>query len=333
MGYLLVVAAGLLQGSFMVPMKFTRRWEWENTWLVFATTAYLVWPWLIAWVTIPPLAATFESTSTRCFVVVGLFGLGWGLGALTFGLGIAMVGVGLGFTIILGLAASAGTLIPLAVLYPEKLLQTRGCLTMGALVLVLGGIASCSWAGKLRQVEQSADQQKDKSSFGLGLVVCGVSGLLSSCGNLGFAFGGEVIEKAIQHGTAESMAGNSLLALITIPLFLVNAIYCFWLLRKRRTGGLFFERETGSHWVLVATMGLLWIGGFFCYAPGVRVLGPLGTSVGWAIMLSVMVITANLSGFLTGEWSGAGRKAYTFLLGGTAMLLVAIGAVGYANRL
>jgi L-rhamnose-H+ transport protein len=333
MGYLLVVAAGVLQGSFMVPMKFTRRWEWENTWLGFATTAYLVWPWLIAWATIPHLLTTFASTSTRCFILVELFGLGWGLGALTFGLGIAMVGVSLGFTIILGLAASAGALIPLVVLDPEKLLQGRGLLTMGALVLVLVGIALCSWAGSLRQPAPSAGQEQGKSNFGLGLVVCSASGLLSSCGNLGFAFGGEVIRRAIQHGTAESMAGNSLWAVITIPLFLVNAVYCFWLLKKRRTAGLFFARGTGFHWLLAATMGLLWIGGFLCYAPGVRLLGPLGTSVGWAMMLSVMVITANLSGFLTGEWRGASRKAYGLLLGGVAILIVAIGAVGYANRL
>jgi hypothetical protein len=53
------------------------------------------------------------------------------------------------------------------------------------------------------------------------------------------------------------MAGNSLWALITMPLFLVNAVYGFWLLRKRRTAGLFLARVTGFHWLLAATMGLL----------------------------------------------------------------------------
>jgi hypothetical protein len=26
-------------------MKWARNWEWENTWLVFASTAYLLCPW------------------------------------------------------------------------------------------------------------------------------------------------------------------------------------------------------------------------------------------------------------------------------------------------
>ena len=333
MGYLLVIAAGVLQGSFMLPMKFTRRWAWENTWLGFSTTAYLVWPWLLAWATLPHLAAILTSTSHRSLVLVELFGLGWGLGALTFGLGVDMLGMGLGFTIILGLSASAGSLIPLVVFSSEKLLRLQGLLTVAALALVTGGIALCSWAGKLRDAQQSALRLEGKSSFGLGLVVCIASGLLSSSGNLGFAFGGEVIQRAIEHGAAESMAGNSLWALITIPLFLINGIYCSWLLKKRKTGGRFFEAGAGLYWVLAASMGLLWIAGFVCYAPGARLLGPLGTSVGWAAMLSTMVITANLEGFITGEWKDAGRKAYGFLLAGVGILLMAIGVVGYANHL
>jgi L-rhamnose-H+ transport protein len=79
-------------------------------------------------------------------------------------------------------------------------------------------------------------------------------------------------------------------------------------------------------------MGLLWIAGFVCYAPGTRRLGALGTSVGWSIMMSAMVIAANLWGFLTGEWKGARRRAHGFLIGGVAMLILAIGMVGYANH-
>jgi hypothetical protein len=129
------------------------------------------------------------------------------------------------------------------------------------------------------------------------------------------------------------MAGNSLWAFITMPVFLVNATYCCWLLKTRRTGSRFFEPGTQLNWVLAMSMGLLWIGGFVCYAPGVRLLGPLGLSVGWAIMVSVMDIAANIAGFFTGEWKGASRKAYVFLLGGTITLLVAISVVGYANHL
>lgn len=316
----------------MLPMKFTRDWAWENTWLVFATTAYLVWPWTLALTTIPHLGEVYASTSARSLLLVTLFGVGWGLGTLTFGLGVDKLGLALGFTVIIGLTAAIGSLIPLVVLSPEKLGQPQGLWTIAALVLVLIGIAICSWAGKLRDVALNPGKTAQHHSYALGLAICIASGLLSACGNLGFAFGGEVIQKAIAQGAAESLAGNSLWALITVPLFLCNAVYCARLLKKRGTGPLFFRSETQYYWILSPLMGALWIAGFVCYAPGARRLGSLGTSVGWSVMMSTMVMTANLWGLLTGEWRGASRRALRFLIAGVVILMLAICVVGYANH-
>lgn len=317
----------------MLPMKFTRKWAWENTWFVFALTAYLLWPWTLAWLTLPKLGATFASTSPRTLTLIGLFGVGWGLGALTFGLGVDILGLALGFTVIIGLAATAGALIPMAVLSPGKLTQPQGLLTIVALVLVLLGIALCSWAGKRREDQAVSGKDKPRASYLLGLIICIASGLLSSSGNLGFAFGGEVIKKALEHGAAESLAGNALWALITLPLFVCNAGYSIWLLNKHGTGRLFLGRGTIAYWLLAGSMGALWIAGFACYAPGARQLGSLGSSVGWAIMMSAMVITANLWGLLTGEWRAASQKAKRELAVGVVLLVLAICVVGYANQL
>lgn len=331
-GYLLVIAAGFLQGTFMLPMKFTRRWAWENTWLVYSATAYLIWPWLFVFFTLPHPAEAFLATSWRSLIMVEVFGVGWGIGAITFGLGVDMLGLALGFAIIIGLVAAAGALIPMIVLSPEKLRQPQGLLTIAALAVVLVGVALCSWAGKLRNPEGASSEEKPRQSYTLGLAICLASGLLSSCANLGFAFGSEVVQRAIEQGAAESMAGNSLWALITLPLFASNVGYCVWLLRKRGTAKLFLEVGVRRYWVFAAVMGFLWIAGFVCYAPGARRLGSLGTSVGWSIMMSTMVITANLWGFLTGEWKGASRRAHTLLIGGVGLLILAICLVGYANQ-
>jgi L-rhamnose-H+ transport protein len=109
-------------------------------------------------------------------------------------------------------------------------------------------------------------------------------------------------------------------------------VYTIWLFSKHRTGSLFFLKGTTHYWILGATMGLLWIAGFVCYAPGARSLGALGVSIGWSIMMSAMVITANLWGLLTGEWRGTPHRALRVLAGGVAILIVAICVVGYANQ-
>jgi L-rhamnose-H+ transport protein len=332
MGYMLVLAAGIFQGSFMLPMKFTRRWAWENTWLVFSLTAYLIWPWLIAFLTLPKLGPIFAVTSSHSLALIALFGLGWGLGALTFGVGVDRLGLALGFAVIISLAASSGALIPLIILTPGKLAQPQGLLTIGALLLVLVGVALCSWAGKLRACLPASGEEKRRSSYAVGLAICIASGLLSSCGNLGFAFGNEVVQKAIEQGAAESMAANSLWALITVPLFVCNASYSLWLLRRCGSAKLFFLAGTRHYWVLAILMGLLWIAGFVSYAPGARRLGLLGPSVGWPIMMSTMVVTANLWGLLIGEWKDAGPKALQVLVIGVALLIIAICLLGYANQ-
>jgi len=333
MGYLLVVIAGILQGAFMLFMKTTKKWAWENTWFIYSSAGYLIFPWLFVLLTIPHPLGVMAATSPRSLLLVELFGLAWGIGSLTFGLGVTRLGMALGFTVIIGLAATAGALIPMVVMAPEKLGQPQGLLTLASLALVLFGLSLGSWAGKLREPEQQSTGNVPRSSFAVGLAICIVSGLLSSCANLGFTFGAEYVRRAIELGAAESMAGNSLWAPLTLPLFICNAGYCVWLMKKNKTGGLLVLQGTSHYWALAALMGLMWIGGFAIYAPATRLLGSLGTSVGWAMMMSTMVITANILGFITGEWKGASRKAYRLAVAGVAILILAICVVGYANLL
>ena len=333
MGYLLVIAAGMLQGAFILPMKSTKKWVWENTWFVYASAGFLIWPWLFVLLTIPHPLSVLTTTSLRSLLLVGVFGIGWGIGSVAFGLGVTRLGMALGFTIIIGLAATAGAFIPMAVMAPEKLGQPQGLLTLASLALVLFGLSLGSWAGKLREPEQEPTGNAPRSSFAVGLAICVVSGLLSSCANLGFTFGAEYVRRAMELGAAESMAGNSIWAPLTLPLFICNAVYCIWLMIKNKTGGLLLLKGTRHYWALAALMGFMWMSGFALYAPGTRRLGSLGTSVGWAVMMSTMVITANVLGFITGEWKGASRKAYSLAVAGVAMLILAIGVVGYANQL
>jgi len=333
MGYALVIAAGILQGAFILPMKLTKKWDWENTWFVYALTGFLIFPWLFLLLTIPHPATVLTTTSLRSLLLVEGFGLGWGIGATTFGLGVRRLGMALGYTIIIGLVATAGTLIPMAVMAPEKLGQPQGLLMLASLALVLIGLALCAWGGKLREPEHNSARNGPRSSFGAGLAICIASGLLSSCANLGFAFGGEYVRRAMELGAPESLAGNSIWAPLTLPLFFCNAGYCVWLMRRNKNGRLLLLKGTLCHWGLAGLMGLMWIGGFFLYAPGARRLGSLGTSVGWAVMMSTMVITANILGLISGEWKGASRKAYRLAVGGVAFLVLAICFVGYANQL
>lgn len=326
-GLVAVLAAGVLQGGFMLPMKWAKLWAWENTWLVFATTAYLLCPWVLVLASMPQIFQIYGATSPATLAGTVAFGFGWGAGAVTFGLGVAAIGMALGFAVILGTAATAGTLIPLVLLPHAAWPGSRVAITAASLAIMLVGVAVCSFAGKWKEAGTPG------GAYSRGVGLCVLSGLLSSCGNLGFVFGSEIIDKAQAMGAPARLAPNAVWALLTLALFLCNAGYAVILLRKNRTSSLFTKAGTARYFVFGLLMGVMWMGGFALYGPGSRALGELGPSLGWAILMSTMVIAANLLGLATGEWADAPGTARRRLAGGIALLLLAIIGLGYSNGL
>src|SRR6266403_5530710 len=125
-GIAIVTLAGILNGSFAAPMKLMQAWRWENSWLIFAFSGLIVFPWIINFATVPNVASVYAGASPATLIKVFLFGLLWGVGATLFGLAISRVGMALGFALILGITSSFGSLIPMAILHSEQLLAKRG---------------------------------------------------------------------------------------------------------------------------------------------------------------------------------------------------------------
>ena len=123
-GLALTPVSGTLMTCAIVPMKYARRWRWENIWLLYIGFGQVVFPLILVALTAPHAWTVYVSARPTAFTAAALFGFGWGIANVLSGIGYTMLGVGLGLTIILGLAASAGSLIPLAVLYPERLARS-----------------------------------------------------------------------------------------------------------------------------------------------------------------------------------------------------------------
>jgi hypothetical protein len=78
-------------------------------------------------------------------------------------------------------------------------------------------------------------------------------------------------------------------------------------------------------------MGVMWMAGIALYGAGARKLGPLGASLGWGILMSSMVLVANVFGLATGEWTSAPAASKRQLGYGVLLLVLAIAGLGYAN--
>ncbi len=82
----LMLVSGVMNGSFALPMRWARKWEWENTWLVFSAVALVALPAAIAFALIPNLGETYRSLSLVDLLPALGFGLLWGVGQATFGI-------------------------------------------------------------------------------------------------------------------------------------------------------------------------------------------------------------------------------------------------------
>ena len=327
-GLAFVLLGGVFQGSFALPMKRMPGWRWENTWLVYSVAGMFALPWLLVAATVPHPVAALKLASTSTIAEVALFGFGWGVGSTLFGLGIDRVGIGLGFAIILGVTASLGSLLPLAILNPRRLLSHQGYALMVGLILVLGGIVLCSVAGGRRERDASTTKQRDGSQFGLGLALCIASGVFSPMLNFSFVFGKELQELTLKSGARPQMASNLVWALALGTGFLANAGYCLYLLRKNRTWGLFGQASAPSaYWLGSFLMGFLWFAGIVVYGVGAAGLGALGGVIGWPLFMAMIIITANIWGALAGEWKGSPWATHAYSWGGIALLLLAIGII------
>src|SRR5712692_4744565 len=195
--------------------------------------------------------------STSTLIKVVSFGLLWGAGATLFGLCISRVGLALGFALILGITASFGSLIPMAILHPEELLLKRGvALIVGTIIMVLG-LVFLVLAGRTRERDLGTSGGA-RSGFTGGLVICILSGIFSSMMNFSFVFGDELRLRALRAGASNAMAANPIWALTVTGGFVANFLYCVYQLNKKRTWSVFREGNPSVYWPLGIAMGLLW---------------------------------------------------------------------------
>jgi L-rhamnose-H+ transport protein len=325
-----VILAGLLNGSFASPMKRLPAWRWENTWLVFACSGLLVFPWIINYLTVPRMPQVYSGASASTLVKVILFGALWGAGATLFGLGINRVGMALGFALILGITASFGSLLPLAILHPDQLLKMQGSTLLAGTAVMVIGLYLLAVAGRTRE-HDLGEQSGARSAFAAGLVLCILSGVFSSMINFSLVFGDELKLRALKAGASSAMAANPIWTLTVTAGFVVNCLYCAYLLSKNQTWSTFREGNLALYWPLGIATGILWFSGTVFYGTGAALLGPLGGIIGWPIFMTVDILAALFWGALTGEWRGASRRAVRYCWAGIAVLLLAIILISAAN--
>ncbi len=323
-GGLLIVAAGMVNAGFTLPLKRMRPWPWENAWLVWALSALVLFPLLAAVLTVPDLSAVYMQVDKGSLLMMCLYGMGWGMAQALLGLAVESIGVALGFSIVLGVSAAMGTLIPFLRLHSAMLLTHTGAKLLSGLALVVLGVGICAAAGQQREQELAKEPVRGASSFKIGLACALLSGLLASMMNVGISFAGPLLTLAAEHGARSIWCANVIWPPLLAGGALPNILYCIYLLRKNRGGKHYCAGGVRLCWWLSALMGVLWFGGHLLYGMGTSLLGTLGPVLGWPAYMSILVISASGYGFLWGEWRHVSARPIRLQLAGIAFLCIAV---------
>jgi L-rhamnose-H+ transport protein len=334
-GIAAVIASGVFNGSFTYPMKLAARWRWENIWLLFAFFGLLLMPAGVAFISVPTLGTVYSLSPPGA--VASALGLGviWGVGSLLFGLAVSALGISLGYAIVMGATAIFGTLVPALVLEPGLLFTLRGTLLVSSLVLIALGLGLFAVAGRDRERMQALGGSQarfltpNRTAFGKSAAIAVVSGVFSACFNIGFALTTEIAKTAEKMGASPSISSFAIWALIMPAGFLPTLLYCLRALKRNGSFGLF--REGAINWLYALVMGGAWILSVALYGAGAIWIGARGASIGWPVLMSVTVISANALGFAAGEWKGAPTRTRLNLSMGLAALLGAVYLAGLAG--
>lgn len=319
--------SGILTATFPVPMKLSRAWKWENTWLVYATLALVVIPiGLAAWA-VPDLFGFYSSVPARTFLLPLVFGFGWGIAQVTFGISIARVGMAMAFAIVIGLSAVLGSVIPLVAFDPKALSGGRGFLFLVSAVLLVCGLVFYARAGREREMRVVMAGQSGRS-FVTGLALCVFTGCFGSMINMGFVFGARIAEQAMLRGISAPRATLSVWTVVLAAGYLPNVGYTLYLLQRNRTAGA-FSRSTAREFLLALAAAVLWLFGMLGYGIGASAMGPYGTSIGFALCMAVLLLWSTALGTFAGEWRNAPPRARFRMRLGVAFLAASMLMLGF----
>ncbi len=330
-GLVLIMLGGVMEGLFALPMRFAPRWSWENFWGAGSLMALLLVPWPLALLTVPHLGSVYASADSTSLLLAILFGAGWGCGGIFFGLGVASLGLSLGTSLIMGLIAIGGSVVPL--LLDRNLHIAAGseaALGCGIALMVVG-LTICARAGSLKSAEPGRGTRS--ISFGVGLFYCVAAGVLSALVNFALVFGAPIAQPAIARGVNPATANNAVWAIVFTVNYLVNIGYCLFRAWRAHSLSKFRSDSRPLYWVLATLMGLLWAGGIVAYGHGASLEGPLGPVFGFPIMLVTSILTGNAAGALMGEWRHASLRARSTMGWGVFVMVLAIVTLGFANHI
>jgi len=348
-GLSMLILGGISAGSSYVPLKGIRGWAWESLWAVQGVVAWLVLPFLLAFLAIPGLSEVLGDVPFSTIGYTWLFGFLWGLGGLAWGMAIRLIGLALGFSIATGFLSSLGTLVPILVTgrMGEVLSTSSGRVMLLSVGLSLVGIGICGRAGMRRDRERAsagasgAERGGGKAGdaagfqFRKGVVIALVAGICCACFAFGINAGEPIRQRAIAAGASPLWASTPVFFVELLGGITVNLLYCLFMNFRNRTFSDYRvvrgEGRLTANYLFSLLVGALWYLQFVFYGMAAFYMGTYSYA-NWSVHMSFMVVASNLWGYYYSEWKGVSRETIRLNNIGILVLVIAGVVMALASR-
>jgi L-rhamnose-H+ transport protein len=334
-GVLLIAIGSMGAASFYVPINKVKEWSWENFWVFQSIMAYLLAPFLFAWIMVPDLFQIFSLVPAQPKFFAVLFGFLWGFGGLTFGLSMRYLGVGLGQSVALGFCTTFGTLIPPLVV-GKNFFSPSGLILLIGVAITITGIAIVGYAGFLKTKDlPKEEQRKAVKEFALkkGIFIAVFSGIMSAMMNFGlnglpgFMDAGNIFQEVARaQGVNKVLVTTPGMVYVLFGGFITNFSYCVILNIKNKS---YQEFTSVSPKMFINNVffsmfgGVLWYMQFFFFGMGQSYLPPEIRAFGWSILMALNIAFSNIWGlFILKEWEGVSKKTIRVLVAGILVLIL-----------
>ncbi|WP_223549053.1 L-rhamnose/proton symporter RhaT [Aestuariivivens sp. NBU2969] len=332
---------GISASTCYLPFQKVNKWSWNSYWLVQAIFAWLVFPLVIGYLTVPNLWKVFIESPSPVMFNAFLLGAVYGFGGMAFGFAIKHIGFSLTYTISIGLSAVLGTIVPLIIhgTLIEQFSKPGSMVVLAGMLCSLLGVFLCGLAGRKKEKDLKASNQLNANGFNLrkGLALAIFAGVFSAIFGVSLELGAPVAEIAHKYG-AGHFEGNANLFLSTSGTFATNFIWFVVLgFRKNTIKEVVAVKSLGyKTWGLNTFLSILtgglWYLQFFFYGLGHVRMGNFKFA-SWAIHMAMLIFFSYLVGVLMKEWKNVSKQTYIVLITGLIVLVCSFVIITYGSTL
>lgn len=161
------IFAGVMNGAYPLALRYLRLPP-NTIWLMFSVFTFLIAPWVSLFLLNPHFLSILPLISVRDMIILSLGGFSFGIGMLLFTFGLRFVGIGITFALNIAVGTLIGSLLPVLLLQPAKLMTIVGAVQILGLCFFVWGIVNAIVASKYRDSALGqASQYKGKNFIGI----------------------------------------------------------------------------------------------------------------------------------------------------------------------